>query len=238
MIGNVFCRQRVLFHQGRRERQRLAGVVEALLIRRVYGEFAGGAQIHAGQVANRVVVLRIAQAPRQHRAGIACVPGGLRLLRGPNPRDQRVPLFIRRLFGKIRGRHLFRGNSLRNQRPMGIIPRHRRCAVEIRQVQLRLWVVLAVTGKAVSLHEGPDGTGKLPLQFRFAFVRRSGIGRARPTQNSQKREKGSGNAAIVKIQLEIAAHGLRDPLNSWMQRRHSRFFCECHPVLLPHPTPL
>jgi hypothetical protein len=59
----------VFFHQRRRQRQHVGDVVEAIA-GVVLREIVGGPQIHAEQIANRVVVFRAVQPARGHAAGI------------------------------------------------------------------------------------------------------------------------------------------------------------------------
>ena len=97
VVGDVPRRRQILLQQRRRHRQRLARVVEAGLVGRIDGELSRRPDIDAGQVADGVVVLGVAQPAGQHRAGIARVAPGLVFAQRANPLDDRVPLGGRRL---------------------------------------------------------------------------------------------------------------------------------------------
>ena len=71
------CGVEILRHQAGGDCQGFSGVVEACLVGGVYGEFAGGAEVDAGQVANRIVVLGIAEAAVQDGAGVTGVGADL-----------------------------------------------------------------------------------------------------------------------------------------------------------------
>ena len=96
----------ILRQQRRRHRERLARIVEARLVRRIDGELARGLQILAGEIANGVVVLGVAQSPRQHKAGIAGVAPRFGLPHRVDPGDHGLALFGSRLRRRRRRRHL------------------------------------------------------------------------------------------------------------------------------------
>ena len=68
VVGDQPRRLQVLLHQGRRHRQRFGRVVEAGLVGGIDGELPRRPDVDARQVADRVVVLGVAQPPRQDRA--------------------------------------------------------------------------------------------------------------------------------------------------------------------------
>ena len=103
MVGDPPRRLQVLLHQGRRHRQRFRRVVEAGLVGGVDGELPRRPDVDARQVADGVVVLGVAQPPRQDPAGIARVPLRLVLAERLDPVDDipaqlglRMPLRLRR----------------------------------------------------------------------------------------------------------------------------------------------
>ena len=71
MVGHLPGRREILLQQRRRHRQRFARVVEARLVGRIDRKLARRPNVDARQIANRVVVLGVAQPPGQHDAGIA-----------------------------------------------------------------------------------------------------------------------------------------------------------------------
>lgn len=73
MLGHGARGLQIFFHQRGRHCERLAGVVEASLIRRVDRKFLRRSNIDTGQVANGVVVFCVAQPAGQYRTWITGV---------------------------------------------------------------------------------------------------------------------------------------------------------------------
>ena len=125
VIAHFARRLQVLIQQGGRHGQRFAGVIEAGRVRRVHRKLARGTNVHAGEVADGVVVLGIAEAAHQHRPGIAIVL--LRLV-GRTAWTQSITCW-RASAGRLRQRlrrHLFGGQSLQHQGPARIVVDHGR----------------------------------------------------------------------------------------------------------------
>ena len=87
MIGDGACRAEIFFQQGGRHGQRLARVVKARLIGRVNRKFTGGTNVDSCQITNGVIVFRVAEATRQHRAWITGKLHGLMKTHRANPLD-------------------------------------------------------------------------------------------------------------------------------------------------------
>ena len=73
VVRDLARRLQVFVQQRRRHRERFAGVVEARRVGGIDGELARRAEVDAGEIADGVVVLRVAQPPRQDDARIAGV---------------------------------------------------------------------------------------------------------------------------------------------------------------------
>ena len=87
VIGDAPRGLQVFLHQRGRHRERLGRVVEPRLVGRVDRKLLGRPQVHAGQVANRVIVFGVAQPPRGYAARVARVPRRLELADCPDPGD-------------------------------------------------------------------------------------------------------------------------------------------------------
>ena len=66
MIAHFTSRLQILLQQRRRHGERFARIVETRRIGRIHRKLPRGPHVYAGEIANRVVVFGIAQAPRQH----------------------------------------------------------------------------------------------------------------------------------------------------------------------------
>ena len=108
----------ILVQQRGRHGQRLAGVVEAGGVGRVDGKLARGTHVDAGQVADGVVVLGVAQPARQHQSGIARVLSRLARAHRLDPVDHLLAGFGGRLFYRSR-RHLLRRELLEHMLQWG-----------------------------------------------------------------------------------------------------------------------
>ena len=156
MIGDSPRGQQILVQQRRRHRQRLAGVVEAGLVGGIDGEFPRRTDVDAGQIADRVVVLGIAEPSREHHAGIAVTAAGLG---GPgrlNPLDHLLPRAIGRL-GRLFRRHLARAEPRENAIPARKILDDGIDRRVLRQIELCGRPGAAVAARAVGLEERLHG---------------------------------------------------------------------------------
>ncbi len=119
----------VLVQQRGRHGQGFAGVIEAGRIGRIHRKLPGGTDVHARQVADRVVVLGVAEPAGQHQAGIACILGRLTRAHGPDPENHLLTGVRRRLFCLL-WRHLLGRKFLKDQTPVRNVPPHcRHCGV-------------------------------------------------------------------------------------------------------------
>ena len=89
VIGHFARGLQILVQQRGRHGQRFAGVVEARRIGRIHRKLPRELHVLAGEIANRVVVLGVAQPARQHQPGIA--RGLLYLLPRARPESSRSP---------------------------------------------------------------------------------------------------------------------------------------------------
>jgi hypothetical protein len=96
MVFGHFTRSGQVFFGGR-YRQRFAGVVEACRILRIDRKLAGGANVNACQIADRVVVVRTTEPPRQHDAWVAGLTARLVFADGTELSDGCAPLLRRRM---------------------------------------------------------------------------------------------------------------------------------------------
>ena len=159
----------ILVEQRGRHGQRLAGVVEAGRIGRIDRKLARRANVHAGQVADGVVVLGVAQAARQHRPGIAGVLSRLVRAHGLDPVDHLLAGVRGRLRQRLR-RHLFGGQSLQHQGPARIVADHgRHCGVRP-EIELRGRCFAAMASDAIACKKGPDGLGESAFQLGVGHV--------------------------------------------------------------------
>ncbi len=115
MAGHFVGGLQVLVQQGGRHGQGLARIVESGGVGRVDGEFARGPDIHPGEVADRVVVFRVAQPARQHDAGIPGIAPDLPVADRLKPVDCLSTALERGLQLRFGRRHLARFESLEHQ---------------------------------------------------------------------------------------------------------------------------
>ena len=80
-------------------------------------EIARGADIDAGEVADRIVVFGIAQAPGEHNAGRPAFRSAMRFPLGANPGDDSLPLARCGLTAGVVGRHFAGLEALANGFP-------------------------------------------------------------------------------------------------------------------------
>ena len=116
MVGDLARALQIFVQQRRRHGQRLAGIVEAGGVGGIDRELAGDLHVLAGQVADGVVVLGVAQTARQHDAGIAAQPPDLLGAHVMHEGDDLVDRLLRRLRHRL-GRHLMIGQPVGKQRP-------------------------------------------------------------------------------------------------------------------------
>ena len=169
VIAHFARRLQVFVEQRGRHGQRLAGVVEAGRIGGIHRKFAGGSHVHAGQVADGVVVLGVAEAARQHRPGIAGVLPRLVHAYGLHPVDHLLTGRIRRLGRRLRW-HLPRGKFLQHQIPAGIVPGHGGHRGVRPEIELRGRRGTTVASDAVAGEKGPDGLCECAIQIGIGGV--------------------------------------------------------------------
>ena len=105
MVGDLLAGVEVLREQGRRHHERIAGVGKTLAGGAIDGKLAGGLQIDARQIEQRVRVLGVAEPAQHDRPGIAGAGERLGLQVVGNPAPQPLPALGRRL-GSFLRRHL------------------------------------------------------------------------------------------------------------------------------------
>ena len=159
-VGDLTGGLEVFLQEGRRHRQRFAGVVEALAVGRVDGELARGAQVNAGDVADGVIVFGVAEAPGEDRAGIPSVVGGLALAEVVDPADDPGGLGRRRMLLRLARWHFARLELVEDHGPPGVVGDHARDSGEGAEVEVGLRFVGAVAFEAVGADEGADGGGE------------------------------------------------------------------------------
>jgi len=163
-------RLEIFFQKGRRHHQRLARIVEPGRVRGIDRELARGLDIDAGEIANGIVVFRIAQPPRKHDARIAGVPLHLPLAQIGEPGNDFTPLLRRRPRLRLLGRHLLGLEPVNQQIQMGDVLRHRRFGRINAQVELRIRRSRAMAFEAMLLQKRFDRAGKAVLRLsRSAF---------------------------------------------------------------------
>ncbi len=149
VLRDVPRRREVLLQEGRRHGERFARVVEAGLVRRIDGKLPRRPNIDSGEIANRVVELRIAQPPRQHGPRIAGMTPRFAIAQRANPRDDRAALgrlgLVRRLFR----RHLLRHEPFEHRFPL----RDAAPGEVAAQIERRLRFLAAVARNAIAVDE-------------------------------------------------------------------------------------
>ena len=117
--GNVASGQVVAFDQTGSHRHRVADVRKPLAANAVGGKLASPRRPHvdAGEIADRVVVLGVAQPSQRHRTGVAGPRGGFRIERRRDPAHQLFPL------GRGRLRRILRRHVAQTQ-PLGDVTEH------------------------------------------------------------------------------------------------------------------
>ncbi len=188
VVGDPSRRRQVFLDQSRRHRQRFARVVEPRLVRRIHGKLSGRPDVDAGQVANRVIELRIAEPVRQDRARVARIPPRLSLAQLRDPVDHRAALVRLRMPLRLFGRHLTRLEPFHDELPDPVSLHHishRRIAA---QIQLGFLLPLAVTAEAVVAQERLHHLRESTLQRRSVRACRD---RCQPDQQEPPGEKPS-----------------------------------------------
>ena len=120
VAGHFTGSGQILFQEGGRHHQRFAGVVKARRVGRIDRKLAGRADVNARQIADRVVVLGIAETPRQHDAWVAGIAAGFVFADGMEPIDGRAPLLRHRMPRSLR-RHLLRFETLQYLAPTAAV---------------------------------------------------------------------------------------------------------------------
>ncbi len=132
------------------------GVVEARLVGGIDGKLFRRADVHSRQIADGVVVLGVAQPPREDDAGI--VRMALRFLHGQrlNPVDDGLALGLRRLLPRLAGRHLSRLEPREHERPAPLIAGDGIAGGIGRQIETGRGLAAAMAGVAIGGEEGLD----------------------------------------------------------------------------------
>jgi len=142
----------------------VAGVVKARRVRRIDGELTGTTDVDTSKISNRVIVLGIAETPRQHDARIAGIAPPFLFAHGVEPVDGNAPLLRCRMPRSLR-RHLLRFQTRQHLAPAMAVLHYGSHRRESAQIHLRRGPLLAVTRDAIRLQERPDASGKLSLQL-------------------------------------------------------------------------
>ena len=133
-------------------------------VRGIHGELARRLQVHAGQIADRVVVLGVAQPVRQHHSGIAGILARLVGAHRLDPVDHRLADIVRRLLRSPFGGICFADSFSRTGVPVRIIADHRRHRGIRREVELGGRRRSAMASDAVAGQEGSDGLRELAFE--------------------------------------------------------------------------
>ena len=174
VIGHFARGLQILIEERGRHGQRLAGVVEAGGVGGIDGELAGGAHVDAGEVADGVVVLGVAEAARQHGTGIAGVLARFGGADVTDPVDDGLASFGGRLLDAF-GRHLTGGQFLEYEIPAGVIVEDGGDGGIRAEVELGGRIGAAVASDAIGGDEGFDGLREALFQVGIGCV-----GRAHP----------------------------------------------------------
>ena len=165
VISDVFRRVEILRHERWRHHKRVADVHEAFarggidrkLLRRIE-------RLHAGQITNRVSVLRVVQPSQNDRSRIAGT-SQRRLVQGAvHPRQQFLTLGHGHLRLFLR-RHLAQGNLLDHALPHLRVLHDVRERLEAFEVEIALLFLGRVTAEAILLQRRLDGTGELLVEL-------------------------------------------------------------------------
>ena len=116
------------------------------------GEFAGGLQIHAGQIANRGVVFGSAQAAKRNKAGIACPRLRFRREQFTNSGNH-LPPFAGSGLRAARRRHIAYFQMLYHALPRPRIGTDCFQRGEALQIKAAPLCLRGMTGKAILLHQ-------------------------------------------------------------------------------------
>jgi hypothetical protein len=164
MVGDEPGRIEVLVQQRRRHRERFGRIVEPGLVGRVDRELFRRANIGPGQVADRVIVLCVAQSPRENGAGIARVAGCFVPVERFDPRDHLSAGLRFRVRGRIFRRHRLGIELFENDVPAAMIFRDRfeRCVGA--QVEIGFRPGFAVARRAVRFEKRQHGFAEVPLE--------------------------------------------------------------------------
>ena len=153
VVGDVAGGGQVLLEQGGRHRQRFPGVVEASFVGRVDRELSRRADVDAGQIADGVVELRIAEPAGQHDARIAGIACRFLGPHRPQPGDDLGALGVGRLPGRVLGRHLPGLEPLQDRLPVAEVLEHVLERQIAAQIQLGLRLLVAVTFETVAIED-------------------------------------------------------------------------------------
>ncbi len=201
MVGHFSGSLHILVQQRRRHGQRFPGIIEACGIGRIYGKLARDLHVLAREIANRIVILGVAEPSRQNNSRITRELPYLFRAHSLNPGDYLLCRF-RRWRRQRLGRHLVRRQPLHNQRPAGKIVSNGVKGCIRTEVELRGRHPSAVAAGTILFNEGPDGLLKLLLQRRSC-------GDHRESANTQQGENGS------KLHYKIHCVMLVKMLTGW-----------------------
>src|SRR6185295_13254482 len=186
--GDLLRGREVFLQQGGGEHEGVARVGEALAGGAVGRKVARGLEVDAGQVADRVVVLGVAEAADDDAAGVAGAGLGLDGEEVAGPGDDDLAL----LGGEGRallGGHLAVFEILDEERPGLEVLADLGEAGEAFEVEVALFLFGGVAGEAVLGEEGADALGVVAAEVR---VRRGG---GRGGQKQEDREQQPGHHA-------------------------------------------
>ena len=132
-------------------RQGFAGIVEARFVGWIDRKLPRRADVHAGQIADGVIILGITQAPGRHGTRITRMTLRLIPAHGCAPFQDLLPQFCRQMLIGIFRRHLIGLQPVNHQFPSAKTPGHRLRSCVRPEVQFCFLFVLSMTSKAVSL---------------------------------------------------------------------------------------
>ena len=157
VVGDKPRGLKVLFHKGRRHRQGFRRVVKACFIGGIDRELPRRPDVDTGQVADRVVILGVAQPPRQHPPRIAGVFFAFVFANRLDPVDDALSGLSGRMPLRFRRWHRATLELFEDEFPLRQILGHRVRRGVGTQIQLTLRLLLAVAAEAITLQKRADG---------------------------------------------------------------------------------
>ena len=171
MFTDPSRRLEILLQQGRGHRQGFPRIVEAGFVGGIDGELLRGPDVDPRQIADGVIILRVAQPARENRTRIAGIPPRLLFSHRLNPIHDLPSKFPRGLAPGFFRRHFLRLELLQDDLPPAIIFRDSLPGRVRPQVQLSLLLPGAVTVEAVGLQKGMHGCCKVAIQLPVDPIR-------------------------------------------------------------------